>query len=110
MRAKRLSLPVAVAALALVAVPSAPAVTIGSGLVAALHAHATAADVVSRKHKLHSCQAGDDRSRVRLPGPKLTRETERKASTVACEQPPKGGLNFNGGLKGAETSALLAAG
>ena len=110
MRAKRLSLPVAVAALALVAVPSAPAVTIGSGLLAALHAHATASEVVSQKHKLRSCQAGDERNRVRLPGPKITRETERKAATVACEQPPKSGLNLNGGLKGAETSALLAAG
>jgi hypothetical protein len=110
MRAKRLSLPVAVAALALAAAPSAPAVTIGDKLLAALHAHATAGEVVSRKSKLHSCQAGDDRNRVRLPGPELTRETERKAATVACEQPPKGGLDLNGGLKGAEASALIAAG
>jgi hypothetical protein len=110
MRAKRLSLPVAVAAVALAAVPSAPAVTIGNGLLATLHAHATVGDVVSRKHNLRSCQAGDDRSRVKLPGPALTQETERKSSTVACEQPPKSGLNLNGGLKGAEASALIAAG
>ena len=110
MRAKRLSLPVVVAALALAAAPTAPAVTIGNNLLAALHAHATTADVVSRKGKLHSCQAGDDRSRVKLPGPQITRETERKASTVACEQPPKSGLNLGGGLKSAEASALIAGG
>jgi len=110
MRAKRLSVPVAVAALALAAVPVAPAVTLPNGLLAALHSTATTTAAVSAKSKQRSCQAGDERSRIKIAGPEPARETERRSATVACEQPPRGNLNLNGGLKGAEASALVAAG
>src|SRR5262249_42173505 len=109
MRAKRLSGPVAVAAPALAAGPAAPAVPPPHGLLGALRAPATTTDV-SAKSKQRSCQAGDERSRIRLAGPEPARETERRSATVACEQPPKGNLSLNGGLKGAEASALVAAG
>ena len=68
MRAKHL-IPVAVAVLALAAVPAAPAVTIGNGLIAALHSQAPLAEAVARKDKQRSCQAADERQRVKLPGP-----------------------------------------
>jgi hypothetical protein len=111
MRAKHLSVPVAVAALALAAAPVAPAVNLPGGLLAALHSRSLATDVAAQKSgKRRSCQAGDDRARIRLAGPEPVRETERKSATTACEQPPKSNLNLNGGLKGAEASALVAAG
>jgi hypothetical protein len=111
MRAKHLSIPVAVAALALAAAPVAPAVTLPGGLLAALHARASASDAVAQKNgRRRSCQAGDERSRIRLAGPEPVRETERRSATLACEQPPKTEINLNGGLKGAEASALVAAG
>jgi hypothetical protein len=109
MRAKHLSVPFAVAALALAAVPVAPAVTLPNGLLAALRSPATTT-AVSAKSKQRSCQAGDKRSQIKLAGPEPVRETERRSATVACEQPPKGNLSLNGGLKGAEASALAAAG
>ena len=115
MRAKRLSIPVAVAILALGAVPGASArssVTIANGVLAALHAHATVSQAVEREgtRKVRSCQAGDDRSRVKLPGPTVATETERRAATLACEQPPRSNLNLNDGLKNAQAAALIAAG
>jgi hypothetical protein len=115
MRAKRLSIPVALAVVALGAVPGASArssVTLPSGVLAALHAHATVSQAVNRsgKRKVRSCQAGDDRSRIRLPGPTVATETERRAATLACEQPPKSGLNLNDGLKNAQAAAMIAAG
>jgi hypothetical protein len=108
MRAKIL-IPVAVAALALGAVPAAPAVTIGNGLIAALHSQAPLAEAVARKDKQRSCQAADERQRVKLPGPTVAGSTERRSATVACEQPPRSNLNI-GNLKAAEASALIAAG
>ena len=111
MRAKHLSVPVAVAALALAAVPVAPAVNVPGGLLTALHSRSLATDVAARKSsKRHSCQASDNRSRIRLAGPEPVRETERRSATLACEQPPKSSINLNSGLKGAEASALVAAG
>jgi hypothetical protein len=119
MRAKNLLL--AVALLASIAAPAALAresVTIGAGVVAALqsqaqHVHLTGVSVgraVARKDRLRSCQAGDRRRNVHLPGPTAAGETERKAATVACEQPPRGNLDLSGGLKNAQASALIAAG
>jgi hypothetical protein len=113
MRAKHLSVPVAVAALALAAAPVAPAVTLPAGLLTALHSssRATVSDVGTQKSsKRRSCQVGDERSRIKLAGPEPVRETERRSATTACEQPPKSNLNLNSGLKGAEASALVAAG
>jgi hypothetical protein len=106
---------------ALTAPPAALAkgsVTIGSGTLAALRsapaqpvpAHLTSAQLAPRKKdSLHSCQAGDRRSHVRTNASPVG-ETERKAAVVACEQPPRSGLNLSGGMKGAEASALIAAG
>ena len=106
---KQLSVPVAVAALALGAAPVAPAVTIPNGLLSALQSRSLAADaVVQQKARQRSCQASD-RNRIKLAGPEPVRETERRSATVACEQPPRSSPNLNG-LKGAEASALIAAG
>jgi len=89
-----------VAFLALAATPGALAkgsVTIDGRLAAALKGlGAQVAPVgLSRKDQIRSCQVGASRSRVRAAN-----ETQRRASTVACEQPPRvkivgasGGLN-----------------
>jgi hypothetical protein len=110
MRANLVLVPLALAALVLAVAPAAPAITIAAPMLAKLHLHESTSQAVSRKHRLNSCQAGDRSSRIKLPGPTAARETERKAAAVACEQPPKGNLNFSGGLKHAETSALIAGG
>jgi hypothetical protein len=113
MRAKHVLVPLFLAALVLAVAQAASArgsVTIRGAVLAKLHLHATTGQVVSRKHRLHSCQTGDRDARVKLPGPSAVGETERKAATVACEQPPRSDLNLSSGLKSAETSALIAAG
>jgi hypothetical protein len=99
---------VALAALALAAAPVAPAVTIGPKLLAALSVHsvATSAAVVEQKDKLRSCQVGDaHRAHARSAGG----ETQRRASTVACEQPPRSTPNLSG-LSNVETGAVLGTG
>jgi hypothetical protein len=105
---------VALAILALAVAPAALAketVTIDSGLMARLQvAYAVPATAVARKDHVRSCQVGASRSRIKLAGASSAGETERKASTVACEQPPRSNLNLSGGLKGAEASAIAAAG
>ena len=101
---------VVVALLALAATPAALAkgsVTIDSRLVVALTG--LRAQVVpvalTRKDRLRSCQVGAPRSRIRAAN-----ETERKASTVACEQPVNPNLNLSGGLKAVEAAAIAAGG
>jgi hypothetical protein len=103
----------AIAVLALLALAGTPAafakgsVTIDGRLIAAvqgLHAHLTPV-VLTKKDRMKSCQVGASRSRVRG-----ATETQRKASTVACEQPPRSSVNLSGGLKAAEAAAILAGG
>jgi hypothetical protein len=111
MRARHLSIPVAVAALALGAAPVAPAVTIAPKLLASLQARpvfATVPGVVTRKDRLRSCQAGTgNRAGTQAVG--RAGETQRRASTVACEQPPRSVPNLPG-LSNAQTAGVLAAG
>jgi hypothetical protein len=102
-------------AFALAAAPAALAkgsVTIEARLVLPLHALSGQITPIALEHKdkLRSCQAAAPRSRVRLPGSSSAGETERRASTVACEQPPLSNLNLSGGLKAAEAGALASAG
>jgi hypothetical protein len=103
------------AAIALVAFAAAPSalasgtVTIAPGLVDTLRVSTAATEVV-RKDNRRSCQAGASRSRVRLPGPSSAGETERRASAVACEQPPRSQPNLSGALSSAETGAIATAG
>jgi len=100
-----------VALLALAATPSAFAkgsVTIDGQLAVALRAlsaHAVPAALSRNKDQMRSCQVGASRARVRG-----ATETERKASTVACEQPARANLNLPSGLKSAETGALVEGG
>ena len=99
-----------VALLALAATPTALAkgsVSIDGRLVAALKAVSASAVPVSltRKDHMRSCQVGASRSRLHAAS-----ETERKAATVACEQPPRSNVNLPGGLKAAEAGALAAGG
>jgi len=42
----------------------------------------------ARKDRQHGCQAPPSR-RLHVPGPRSAREKARRASTVACEQPPR---------------------
>jgi len=63
------------------------------------------APTVVRKETQRSCQAGASRSRVHAAG-----QTERRSSTVACEQPPRANMNLSTGLKTAEAGAVAAAG
>lgn len=100
------------ALLALVAAPAAVArstVTIAPSTLSVLRASGTASDV-ARKDTRRSCQAGASRSRVRLPGPAAVGETERRSSSVACEQPPRSHVNVAGALNSAEAGAIAAAG
>ena len=102
--------------LALLALTAAPAVlakgsvTIEARLEVALQGlQANLAPVaLAHKDKLRSCQAAAPRSRIKLPG--SAGETERRAATVACEQPPRSNLDLSGGVKAAEASALVSAG
>jgi hypothetical protein len=99
-----------VALIALAATPAALAkssVTIDAQLIAALHgAPAQLTPVVlKRKDKMRSCQVAAARSR--LPG---ATETERRAATVACEEPALGNLNVASALKSAEAGSLAATG
>jgi hypothetical protein len=99
-----------VALLALAATPSALArgtVTINSRIVAELKGLPLPAVPVALTRKDHSrsCQVGASRSAVRPAN-----ETERKAATVACEQPPRSTINLPGGIKAAEAGALAAGG
>jgi hypothetical protein len=96
----------AIAVVALLAVAGPPAalargtVTIDGRIVAALKGHVwkPVPVVIKSKDKIRSCQAGASKSRVRLPGP--AGETVRKASTVACEQPPRSEVNVASLLTG----------
>ena len=83
--------------------------TIAPSLLGSLRTSSVATDVV-RKDSRRSCQAGASRSRVKLPGPSSAGETERRASTVACEQPPRSQPNLSGALSSAETGAIATAG
>lgn len=100
------SVPVTLAVLALAAAPAASARSALSiepaRLVPSAAAHLTPA---AKKESRRSCQAGASRSRVRAAG-----ETERRSSTVACEQPPRSNLNLSGALKAAQAAAVAAAG
>jgi hypothetical protein len=104
---------VAVAILALAFAPAALAkgtVTIGSGFLAGMRVtslvtQVSVAEATARSDRLHSCQAGARRSQARAAN-----ETQRKASTVACEQPPRSNLNVSNALKGAEAGAIAAGG
>ena len=109
MRAKLFLVAVPVAALALAATPVAPAVTIAPKLLAALTLRpAATAAVVEQKDKLRSCQVGDaHRAHTRSAG--RAGETQRRAGTVACEQPPRSTPNLSG-LSNSETGAILGAG
>lgn len=106
---RRKAVTAVIALLALAAAPSALAkgsVTIDTRLISALKVSSAAVPVaLERKDRLRSCQVGASRSRV--PG---ASETQRKAATVACEQPPRSNLNLPGGLKAAEAGALAAGG
>ena len=106
---------VVLATLALAAAPAAVAkgsVTIEPRLAFALEGLTAklAPVVLQHKDKLRSCQVAAPRSRIKLPGSSSAGETERRASTVACEQPPRSNLNLSGGIKAAEASALVSAG
>jgi hypothetical protein len=109
---------VAIVVLALLALAAAPvglakgSVTIQSSLVLAFRGlHGQLAPVaLTRKDKVRSCQAPASRSRIPLPGSSTAGETERRASTVACEQPPRSAPNVSAGLKAAEAAAILAGG
>src|SRR5258707_11316376 len=84
---------------ALAATPAALAkgsVSIDGRIVATLKT-APAQVALAGKDRLHSCQAGASKARVHTAN-----ETQRKASTVACEQPPRSQVNLSGGLKAAE--------
>lgn len=112
MRSNSPRLVVTLALLVLAAAPAALAkstVTIPSGLVGTLRIQ-SAATTIARKDHIRSCQVGASRSRIKLAGSSSAGETERKASTVACEQPPRSSLNLSGGLKGAEAGAIASAG
>ena len=113
MRTKVATVVLAVAALA--ATPAALAqgsVTIAARFEVALQGlHVNVATVaLAQKDRLRSCQVPAARSRVKLPGPSSSGETERRAATVACEQPPRSNLNLSGGIKAAEAGALATAG
>ena len=93
------------AVLALVAVPAAAAkstVTIGGLALARLHAIPLQTTIV-RKETTRSCQAGASKARV-----KAANETQRRASTVACEQPPRS--NVLPSLSSTQAAAVTAAG
>ena len=97
-----------VALLALAGTPSALAkgsVSIDGKLVAALKAPSPFAPVsLARQDQMRSCQAGAPKSRVRVAN-----ETERRAATVACEQPARANLDLSR-IKAAEAAALAANG
>jgi hypothetical protein len=101
---------IVVALFALLAAPATLAkatVSVEGQLIAALRGgHLLGTPIAAtRKDSLRSCQAGAERSRARA-----ATETERRASTVACEQPPRSNLSLSSGLKSAEASAIAAAG
>jgi hypothetical protein len=81
-------------------------VTVDSKIVAALKAHQWRPVPLSttRKDKIKSCQVGASESRIRIPGP--AGETVRKASTVACEQPPWTSVNVASLLNAAGGAAF----
>src|ERR1700674_1061065 len=98
-----------VALLALAATPAALAkgsVTIDGRLAASLKGpRAQLAPVtLTRRDHLRSCQVGANQARFRA-----ATETERKAATVACEQPANANLNLSR-LKAIEAGALAANG
>ncbi|MBV8080307.1 MAG: hypothetical protein JO186_08030 [Actinobacteria bacterium] len=99
----------AVALASLAAAAGASAVTIASSRLTVL-ASPPVPVTVSRKDTRRSCQVAASKARVRLPGPSSAAETERRASTVACEQPPRSNLGLSGALKGAEAGAIAVAG
>jgi hypothetical protein len=109
MHTKLLLIAVALAALALAATPVAPAVTIAPKLLATLSLHPVSTTVVvQQKDKLRSCQVGDGhRAHARSAG--RAGETQRRAATVACEQPPRSTPTLSG-LSNSETGAVLGAG
>jgi hypothetical protein len=103
---------IVLAGVTLAAAPSAlarNAVTISPSLLGSLSASSLTSDVV-RKDSRRSCQAGASRSRGKLPGPSGAAETERRNSTVACEQPPRSQPKLSGALSSAEAGALATAG
>jgi hypothetical protein len=102
----------AIAVLALLAVGGPPtalakgAVSVDSDVVAALKAHQwrPVPLATARRDKIRSCQVGASKSRIRIPGP--AGETLRKASTVACEQPPWTSVNVASLLNAAGGAAF----
>ena len=101
---------------ALAAAPEALAkgsVTIPRSIAASLYVVRVEVAPVALKSKTHTgaCQAGQSRSRTELPGSTAPlSEAARKASAVACEQPPRSYFNVSGAMKHAETGALAANG
>ena len=114
MLSKSLRLSVALAVLVLAGAPAALAkgtVTIDSALMTKLHVgFAAPTAALARKDQMRSCQVGANRSRIKLAGSSSAGETERKASTVACEQPARANLNLSGGLQRAAAGAIAAGG
>jgi hypothetical protein len=106
----------AIAVVALLAVGGPPAalakvsVTVDGKIVAALKAQQwrPVPLAATRKDRLKSCQVGASKSRIRIPGP--AGETLRKASTVACEQPPWTSVNVASLLNAAGGAAFGAGG
>jgi hypothetical protein len=109
MRARHLSLPIAAAALALTATPVAPAVTIAPKLLATLGPQPVLKvdTTLTRKDRLRSCQVGDGK-RAHAQSAGRAGETQRRAATVACEQPPRSTPKL--GLSNAQAAAVLGAG
>ena len=105
----RSTLTPAALALVILALAAAPAgfarvaLSIGSAQLVPLRL--APAPASARKEIQRSCQVGASRARARAAG-----QTERRSSTVACEQPPRSNLDLSGALRGAQAAAVAAAG